>query len=59
MILSQPCQLICDILHSAGLKKERSVCSSPAIKLVYAEAQLIEALRYKLEGRRFDSHWGN
>jgi hypothetical protein len=24
----------------------------------YAVAQVVEALRYKLEGRRFDSRWG-
>lgn len=59
IILGQLCQLICNILHFAGPNKERTVCSSPAIRLVYAEVQLIEALRYMSEGRRFDSRWGN
>jgi hypothetical protein len=29
------------------------------MRLVYAGEQLIEALHYKLEGRRFDSRWGH
>ena len=40
-------------------KISRDLRSAPLIYWGYAVAQLVEALRYKLEGRGFDSRWSH
>jgi hypothetical protein len=47
------------ILYFVELRNELSLCSSPALKLGYAVAQLVEAGRYKPEEGGFDSRSGH
>jgi hypothetical protein len=44
-------------LSSSEIKESRAIYLHPLWVLVAAVAQLVEALRYKLGGRGFDSRW--